>query len=103
LNQKPSLSNLYLYATTKRLHNTPQHIHYDGNFPENFNAQGRSQRSLVVKVKTLLTINNWPCSDVTTTLQNTAIVSKRQFFFEINESWYYMLNLPALHWGQKPE
>jgi len=26
-----------------------------------------------------------------------------QFFFEINGSWYYMLNLPALHWGQKPE
>jgi len=34
----------------------------------------------------------------------TAIVSERsQFFFEINESWYYMLNLPDLHWGQKPE
>jgi len=33
-------------------------------------------------------INNWPCSDVTTTLQNTAIVSERpQFFFKINESW----------------
>jgi len=49
-------------------------------------------------------INIWPCSDVTTSLQNTAIVSERQqFFFEINESWYYMLNLPALHWGQKPE
>jgi len=31
-------------------------------------------------------------------------VSERpQFSFEINESWYYMLNLPALHWGQKPE
>jgi len=27
------------------LHNTPQHIHYDVNFPENFNSQGRSQRS----------------------------------------------------------
>ena len=25
------------------------------------------------------------------------------FFFEINESWYYMLNLAALHWRQKPE
>jgi len=49
-------------------------------------------------------INNWPCSDVTTTLQNIAVVSERpQFFFESNESWYYMLNLPALHWGQKPE
>jgi len=34
----------------------------------------------------------------------TAIVSERpQFFFEINESWYYMFNLRALHWGQKPE
>jgi len=31
----------------------PQHIHYDANFPENFNEQGRSQRSEVVKVKTL--------------------------------------------------
>jgi len=32
-------------------------------------------------------INNWPCSDVTTTLQNTAIVTEYlQFFFEINES-----------------
>jgi len=32
-------------------------------------------------------INNWSCSDVTTTLQNTAIVSERpQFFFEGNES-----------------
>jgi len=31
-------------------------------------------------------------------------VSERpQFFFEIDESWYYMLNLPALYWGQKPE
>jgi len=31
-------------------------------------------------------------------------VSERpQFFFEINESWYYMLNLPALHWGKRPE
>ena len=58
----------------------------------------------MVKVNTLFTINNWPCSDVTITLQNTAIVSERpQFFFEINESWYYMLNLPALHWGQKPK
>jgi len=28
-----------MYASTKRLHNTPQHIHYDVNFPENFNAQ----------------------------------------------------------------
>jgi len=36
---------------------------------------------------TLLTVNNWPCSDVTTPLQNTAIVSERpQFFFKINES-----------------
>jgi len=26
-----------------------------------------------------------------------------QFFFEINEPWYYMRNLPAMHWGQKPE
>jgi len=35
---------------------------------------------------------------VTTALQNTAIVSERpHFFFEINESWYYVLNLPALH------
>jgi len=42
-----------------------------------------------VKVKT---INNWPCSDVTTTLQNTAIVSERlRFFFEIKKSWYYIL------------
>ena len=41
---------------------------------------------------------------VTATLQNTAIVSERpQFFFEINESWYYMRNLAALHWEQKPE
>jgi len=32
-------------------------------------------------------INNWPCSDVTTALENTAVVSERpQFFFEINES-----------------
>ena len=47
-------------------------------------------------------INNWPFSDVTTTLENTAIVSERpELFFEINESWYYMLNLPALHWGKK--
>jgi len=31
-------------------------------------------------------------------------VSERpQFFFEINESWYYILNLPALYWAQKPE
>jgi len=35
---------------------------------------------------------------VTTALQNTAIVSERpHFFFEINESRYYVLNLPALH------
>jgi len=41
----------------------------------------------VVKVKTLLTINNWPCSDVTTTLKNTAVVSERlQFIFEIDKS-----------------
>jgi len=34
----------------------------------------------------------------------TAIVSEHpQFFFEINESWYYILNIPALHWGQKLE
>jgi len=34
----------------------------------------------------------------------TAIVSERQqFVFEINESWYYMLILPVLHRGQKPE
>jgi len=45
-------------------------------------------------------IDNWS-SDVIITLQNTAIVSERpHLFFEINESWYYMLNLPALHWGQ---
>jgi len=32
-------------------------------------------------------INNWPFSDVTTTLENTAIVSERpELFFEINES-----------------
>ena len=32
-------------------------------------------------------INDWPFSDVTTTLQYTVIVSERpQFFFEINES-----------------
>jgi len=32
-------------------------------------------------------INNWPCSDVTATLQKIAIVSESpQFFFEINES-----------------
>ena len=36
--------SLYLYATTKRLHNTQQHIHFDVNFPENFNAQGQSHR-----------------------------------------------------------
>jgi len=30
----------------------------------------------------------------------TAIASERpQFFFEINEPWYYMLNLPAPHGG----
>jgi len=34
----------------------------------------------------------------------TLIGSERpQFFFEINESWYYILNLPTLHWGKKPE
>jgi len=34
----------------------------------------------------------------------TAAASQRpQFFYEIKESWYYMLYLPALHWGQKPE
>jgi len=27
------------------MHNTPQHIHYDVNFPDNFNAQGQSHRS----------------------------------------------------------
>jgi len=27
------------------LHDTAQHIHYDVNFPDNFNAQGRSHRS----------------------------------------------------------
>ena len=27
------------------MHNTPHHIHYDANFPENFNAQERSHRS----------------------------------------------------------
>jgi len=58
----------------------------------------------VAKVKTLFTIKQLALSGVTTTLQNTAIVSERpQFFFEINESWYHVLNLPALHWGQKPE
>jgi len=36
---------MYMYATTKRLHNTPQHIQYDVNFPENFNVQGWCQRS----------------------------------------------------------
>jgi len=30
-------------------------------------------------------------------------VQRLQFFFEIYESWYYMGDLPALHWGQKPE
>jgi len=53
------------------LHHAPQHIHYDVNFAEKFNAQGQSHRSYV-KFKTLLTINNWRFSDVTTTLQNTA-------------------------------
>jgi len=43
---KRETSNLvYLYASTKRWHDTPQHIHYDANFPENLNAQGRCQWS----------------------------------------------------------
>jgi len=37
-------------------------------------------------------------SNVVFNVEKTAIVSERpQFFFEINESGYYMLNLPALH------
>ena len=35
---------------------------------------------------------------------NAAVASERpQFFSEINESWYDMLNLPAVRWGPKPE
>jgi len=62
-----------------------QHIHYDLNFPENFNAQKAEPSKESGEGQDF--INNWPCSDVTTTLQNTSILSERpQFFFEINES-----------------
>jgi len=47
------------------LNNTPQHIHYDVNFPENFNAQGPAKLSGEGQDF----VNNWPCFDVTTTLQ----------------------------------
>jgi len=45
-----------MYASTKRLHNTPQHIHYDVNLPENFNCTRAKPSKSSGKVKTLLTI-----------------------------------------------
>jgi len=43
LTEKSSLS-ICTQLQSDCLHNTPQHIHCDENFPENFNAQGRSHR-----------------------------------------------------------
>jgi len=49
----------------------------------------------VTKLKTVLTIG------LVLTQPQLYKNCRPQFFVEINESWYYMLNLPALHWGQK--